>query len=180
MKINNFHFTLLLLLVVISSSFFASCKKEDIVDVNNNNYNPLEPTENTLSAGIDGVEWIADVATINGTYDQTANIQSLIINGVKHDGSLFKLTINFWNEQIGTFYTYVAATTNYVTFTYQDVFGDSYKAPEVGIAIAQGILKIFYCDGKKVSGSFSFTGGLFGTNETIAITDGIFSCINVQ
>lgn len=179
MKINNFSASLLLL-SFITTSFFTSCKKEDPVDDNNDNYNPLEPTENTLSASVDGVEWIAEVATINGTFDSTAGINSLIINGVKWNGSNITLFINFWNEQTGAFYTYFGSTTNYVALTYEDVFHDFYNAPEVGIAIALGTLKILYWDGKKVSGSFSFTGGQSGTDETVTITDGVFSCISVQ
>ena len=180
MKKINFLSTLLLL-SIISTSLLASCKKDDVADDdNNNNNNTQAPTENTLSANVDGVGWIADVATINGVYVSTAGIISIIINGEKPDGSYFTLSLNLWNDQTGTFNTSVMATSNYVGLTYEDASGESFTAPVNGNAAATGTLKINYWDDNKISGSFSFTGGQSGSAETVTITDGVFSCINVQ
>lgn len=177
------HFTALTVVLAILSVLLSSCpgndKDED--NDNNNNNNGQAPTENKLTAKIDNADWAADVSTINALYVSVSGLYaSIVINGEHANGSFFTLSLNLWNGMTGTFSTSLSATSNFVGLTYDDPEGQSYNSPVNGNAAATGTLKIDYWENNKVSGTFSFTGGQQGNSQTISVTNGVFSCINVQ
>ncbi len=170
-------FKFFLAALICSTVFLSSCDKEN--DSNNDNNNNQPPTENKISATVDGTSWTADTSTITGIYTSAAGFNNIAINGAKADGSFFTLSLNLWNGQTGTFSTATVATSNIVGLTYEDSNGDSWAAPSNNSS-ASGTLIIDYWDGTKVKGRFNFTGGRQQDNQTVTVTDGTFSAINVQ
>ena len=180
MKKLKFLFPLLsLVLVLMISVCVSSCKKDDDDDDNNNNNNNQPPTATSFSATVDGVAWTADPTTILGLFIETIGVNSLSIACSSADNSHFTLSVNLWNQQTGSFATSITGSSNIVGLTYEDPNDDSFSAPSNNTS-ASGTLHIDYWDGTKVKGRFSFTGGRQQDNETVSVTNGEFSVLNVQ
>jgi len=181
MKRLKFLFSVLNLLLILSLvAGVSACKKEDDDDDNNNNNNNNQaPTTTAITASVGGVAWSADQTTILGLYVQTIGVNSLAISGTSADNSTFTLSVNLWNQQTGSFATSVTGSSNIVGLTYEDANDNSFSAPSNN-ASATGTLHIDYWDGTKVKGRFSFTGGRQQDSQTVSVTNGEFSVLNVQ
>jgi len=180
---NRFKFLFSVLNLVLVLSIFAgvsSCNKDDDDDNNNNNNNNNQPpTTTAFSATVDGVAWTADPTTILGLFIETIGVNSLSVSCSNADNSHFTLSVNLWNQQTGSFATSITGSSNIVGLTYENPSDDSFTAPSNN-ASASGTLYIDYWDGTKVKGRFSFTGGRQQDSQTVSVTNGEFSVMNVQ
>lgn len=170
--------TMLFSFVLIASA----CNKEKEPDTNNNNNNnnnTTAPTENRLTAEVDGMSWAADTSTISCIFVIAGGYYSVTVEGNSPDGSSITLSVNLWNNTIGTFQADPFTLTNFVGMTFVTTGSESFTAPNVTNASVHGTLKIEYWDQDKISGTFSFVGGQDTSSDTMEVTNGKFSCTSV-
>lgn len=174
--LNNLKLIFLSLLIVSS----ASCKKDE--DEKNNNTtqnNAPAPTTTELKATINGEEWIAKPESINGNHVSAFGGSTITIDGENEDGSSISISLSLWNNSPGTYEVTQVGLSNYVGLNYQNENSVNFSAPTQN-SNTSGSLTIAYWNDNKVSGSFNFVGGQDNSNNTITVSNGIFSILNVN